>query len=209
MNEVQFWIGINVHKHCWKAVFQNNLFWCKIIADFNLDSRTFAQCYVLPWIWTFKSFNLILHYFHFYFRSNIHLAALSFPSPPSHTEIKILNALAVQGLWNRSSSYGISCRNKIYIVACGSWKGRGNPFSYLFHHTDINITLEICRTKVAAFKGRKWCEEESRNIDWISLAKIRPWMDFVYFWISYLADKNRKLMAKLQFAPQQLELGKY
>lgn len=72
INEVQFWIFINVHKPCWKAVFQKRLFWCKITADFHLISRMFAECFVLPWKWSFKSFNLILHYFQIYFRNHAH-----------------------------------------------------------------------------------------------------------------------------------------
>lgn len=35
---------------------------------FHLDSKTFAQWYTLLWNWSFKSFILILHCHHFYFR---------------------------------------------------------------------------------------------------------------------------------------------
>lgn len=81
------------------------------------------------------------------------LGALSFPSSPSHTEVKILNVPAVPELWNISSSYGISYRHKIYKIVCGSWEGRSHPVFYLFYHTDLSIKLEMCRIKVAASMG--------------------------------------------------------
>lgn len=80
--------------------------------------------------------------------THTNLGAVSFPSPPSHTEVKVLYVPAVPGLWNINFFYGISYRNKIYKIVCGNWEGRGHPLSYLVHLTDISIKLEMCKIKV-------------------------------------------------------------
>lgn len=95
---------------------------------------------VLIWFCAISTFNLET--------THSNLGALSFPSPPSHTEVKILYVPAVPGLWNISFFCGISYRNKIYKIVWGNWEGRGHPLSYLVHHTDISIKLEMCKIEV-------------------------------------------------------------